>query len=178
MHTDKPELQNQDMDPVYFAGTRDAFSNFHPVPGGLLDPEFGARWPTSEHAFMARKARLFGDDAAIEALKKAASPQAAKAIGRRVRGFDAARWDAASQDAMRQALRLKFALPHFEAALLATGERELVEAAPWDRLWGIGMDAQKAAVTPRSQWGRNWLGLALMDVRAERRARQSAEGAR
>jgi ribA/ribD-fused uncharacterized protein len=48
--------------------------------------------------------------------------------------------------------------------LLATGERELVEASPLDRIWGVGF-AEKNAESNRHRWGENLLGKALMSVR-------------
>jgi ribA/ribD-fused uncharacterized protein len=54
------------------------------------------------------------------------------------------------------------------ALLLATGERELVEASPRDRIWGVGFKAENAGVN-RRRWGQNLLGKALMGVRARLR---------
>jgi ribA/ribD-fused uncharacterized protein len=54
------------------------------------------------------------------------------------------------------------------AWLLATGERELVEASPRDRIWGVGFKAENAGVN-RRRWGQNLLGKALMGVRARLR---------
>jgi ribA/ribD-fused uncharacterized protein len=48
--------------------------------------------------------------------------------------------------------------------LLATGDRYLVEASPFDRIWGIGF-AEKDASANRRRWGANLLGKALVDVR-------------
>ncbi|KAL8769543.1 MAG: hypothetical protein Q9209_004474 [Squamulea sp. 1 TL-2023] len=56
--------------------------------------------------------------------------------------------------------------------LLATGERELVEASPSDRRWGIGFAAEYAEAT-REKWGQNLLGKALMTVRARLQAEQT-----
>jgi ribA/ribD-fused uncharacterized protein len=53
---------------------------------------------------------------------------------------------------------------NLKALLLATGERELVEASPMDRIWGIGF-GEKNAGRARRHWGLNLLGKALMDVR-------------
>lgn len=47
---------------------------------------------------------------------------------------------------------------------LETGERELVEASPMDRIWGIGFGAGHAE-RMREEWGQNSLGKALMRVR-------------
>jgi ribA/ribD-fused uncharacterized protein len=53
--------------------------------------------------------------------------------------------------------------------LLATGERELVEASGRDWTWGAGMDIA-AARTHTGKWpGKNLLGEALMEVRARLR---------
>lgn len=52
--------------------------------------------------------------------------------------------------------------------LLATGERELVEAAPGDRVWGVGFK-EKDAERNRYRWGRNLLGEVLQNVRARLR---------
>jgi ribA/ribD-fused uncharacterized protein len=50
--------------------------------------------------------------------------------------------------------------------LLSTGEKVLVEASPYDRIWGIGMTATNAGVERPSAWrGLNLLGFALMEVR-------------
>lgn len=54
------------------------------------------------------------------------------------------------------------------AMLLVTGERELVEASPRDRIWGVGF-AEKDAERNRVRWGQNLLGKALMSVRARLR---------
>jgi ribA/ribD-fused uncharacterized protein len=44
----------------------------------------------------------------------------------------------------------------------------LVEASPKDRIGGIGLAADDPRATDRSAWrGKNWLGEALMQVRAE-----------
>ena len=54
----------------------------------------------------------------------------------------------------------------FRAALLATGDRLLVEASPFDRTWGIGFSA-KVAESKREFWGLNLLGRCLMEVREQ-----------
>jgi ribA/ribD-fused uncharacterized protein len=50
------------------------------------------------------------------------------------------------------------------AQLLATGDRELVEAAPRARVWGIGYGVANAPAK-RANWGQNKLGQALQEVR-------------
>lgn len=48
--------------------------------------------------------------------------------------------------------------------LLGTGEKEIAEASPRDRIWGIGFGAKRAGDV-RERWGLNLLGKALMEVR-------------
>ena len=61
-------------------------------------------------------------------------------------------------------------------ALMATGTTVLVEAAPRDRIWGIGLGANNPKALNKNNWrGRNWLGYILTDVREELR-KQEAEG--
>jgi ribA/ribD-fused uncharacterized protein len=63
----------------------------------------------------------------------------------------------------------------FRDVLLTTGNRELVEASPYDRIWGVGF-AAKSAEGRRQKWGTNLLGKCLMEVREQ--FRKEAEAAR
>ena len=62
----------------------------------------------------------------------------------------------------------------FRAALLATGDRLLVEASPFDRTWGIGFSAE-VAEKQRAFWGLNLLGHCLMAVRKQFREEKEDE---
>jgi len=50
----------------------------------------GVTYPTAEHFMMAKKAELFGDAEARDAILAATAPGKAKALGRKVKGFDEA----------------------------------------------------------------------------------------
>jgi len=50
--------------------------------------------------------------------------------------------------------------------LLSTSNRVIVEASPYDKIWGIGMSADDKRATNPTKWrGENRLGFALMVVR-------------
>ncbi len=127
----------------------------------------GHRYATAEHWMMAGKARLF-EPAMIPRILDARSPAAAKALGRKVAGFRPEVWDAHKFDIVVEGNVHKFAQnPAMGAFLVATRNRVLVEAAPRDRVWGIGLGAEDPrAQNPRTWRGQNLLGFALMEARA------------
>jgi ribA/ribD-fused uncharacterized protein len=129
----------------------------------------GAEYRTAEHWMMASKARLFGDAEAERRVLSAAHPNAAKAVGRQVRGFDEAVWREHRYRIVVEGGLHKFgAHDELRAFLLATRGRVLVEASPLDRVWGIGLAADdERAADPASWRGLNLLGFALMEVREQ-----------
>lgn len=155
---------------VLFWRTADIYSNWHPSPF----VRNGIAYANAEQYMMAAKARLFGD-AAVEAkimATRGSDPNTMKALGREVRGYVEAVWVAHRDWVMFAACLAKFAQdPVLRAELLATEERELVEASPVDRIWGIGLGEDDTRALDKSQWrGLNLLGIALMRVRDTLRA--------
>lgn len=99
------------------------------------------------------------------------SAKEAKALGRKVHPFDDAVWVAARERIVLEGTLHKFRQhPALARALLATGERELVEASPMDRIWGVGFGKARAGHVSREAWGLNLLGKALMEARGVLRA--------
>jgi ribA/ribD-fused uncharacterized protein len=117
---------------------------------------------------MVQKARLFGDTATAAKMLDTTDPKRHKALGRQVKNFDERVWDERKLGIVEQGNWYKFTASHdaerLSGWLLATGERELVEASPYDRVWGIGF-AERNAAASRAAWGENLLGVALMRVR-------------
>ncbi|MDC0716384.1 NADAR family protein [Nannocystis bainbridge] len=132
----------------------------------------GVTYGCAEQFMMAEKARLFGDEATRARILATDSPKQHKALGREVAGFEQAVWDRECLDIVVRGNRAKFGQdPALRAALLATGDKLLVEASPLDRLWGVGLRADDPRIHDPAQWrGKNLLGEALMRVRAELRA--------
>jgi ribA/ribD-fused uncharacterized protein len=127
----------------------------------------GREYATAEHYMMAGKALLFDDLHAAEAIHAAPTPAAAKRLGRQVRGFDEERWARQRFEIVVRGNLAKFTQHEDMAAfLLGTGQRVLVEAAPRDRVWGIGLSADDPRTADPDTWhGMNLLGFALMSVR-------------
>jgi ribA/ribD-fused uncharacterized protein len=141
-----------------------ALSQWWPAPF-VVD---GERYASAEHYMMAEKARLFGDAETRARIIAAAEPGKAKALGRAVRGFDAATWE---REGFAIVVRGNLAKFEQNAALggwlRATGDAVLVEASPVDAIWGIGLAADDPRAHDPLEWpGRNLLGFALMQVRA------------
>ena len=128
----------------------------------------GVKYSTAEHYMMAEKARLFGDEEAVQRIIAAPNASDAKAIGREVRGFDQDRWEEHRVDIVVRGNTAKFSQnPTLKEYLLKTGEAVLVEASPNDRIWGIGLaEHDNSAANPLAWRGLNLLGFALMQVRS------------
>lgn len=80
-------------------------------------------------------------------------------------------WDANKDRIVYEGNLLKFTQPveggtNLLDRLLGTTGCELVEASPYDRIWGVGFKAAEAEKN-RDAWGLNLLGLALMKAREE-----------
>ena len=143
--------------------TQSCFSQWF-AAGFTLD---GIDYPSAEHFMMAGKALLFDDQPTHARILKAVTPADVKQLGREVRGFDDARWNAARFEIVVQGNLAKFSQhPALADYLLATGDKVLVEASPVDRVWGIGLAADDKKATQPERWrGLNLLGFVLMEVR-------------
>lgn len=121
----------------------------------------------SEQAFMWEKAVFFGDMDTAALIMKTPSPNQCKKLGRIVKGFNADVWLSAGYEVMIAVNLAKFSQRLIlKDVLLSTGDRIIVEASPYDTIWGIGLYHDDDRVLDESQWkGMNLLGKALMEVR-------------
>ena len=128
----------------------------------------GFQYSTAEHYMMAEKARLFCDEKSRTKILSAKSPGEAKALGRLVEGFHEHEWREHRFTIVVSGNLHKFQQnPKLKDYLLRTQNRVLVEASPYDRIWGIGLAADHTNVEEPSHWkGDNLLGFALMEVRS------------
>lgn len=126
----------------------------------------GITYNTAEQYMMASKARHFKDEETLAKILATGEPSVQKALGRKVKNFNAEEWSAVAKEYVAIANINKFKDPELRLFLLGTGNREIVEASPTDRIWGIGLGEKDPRALDKSQWqGTNWLGEVLMDVR-------------
>ena len=127
----------------------------------------GVQYHTTEQYMMAGKARLFGDEEVFQEIMAAEKPNKYKKLGRKIQGFEQPLWDAHKYEIVVEGNKAKFSQnPDLKEFLLSTGDAIIVEASPYDKIWGIGMDKEQALKGTVTQWqGENLLGCALMDVR-------------
>ncbi|CAK7241084.1 MAG: hypothetical protein STHCBS139747_002541 [Sporothrix thermara] len=181
-------------DPLFFYGERRPFGQLSQWYGTTfcvskariaevtqVDSAADIEGPTDELTFacaeqfmMFCKAARFGDRDAQAAILATPEPSKQKSLGRRVRGFTDEGWDAVKSAVVETGSYHKFQQSaKLKRLLLSTGDRLLVEAAPRDRVWGIGYGAS-TALARRDTWGENRLGWALMHARARLQAEAEA----
>lgn len=126
----------------------------------------GVTYNCCEQYMMAQKALTFNDSESHGHIMATKDPRKQKALGRQVKNFSAPIWDKVSRDIVFQANLAKFSDPELKAYLMSFGQEEIVEASPYDKIWGIGLGEDDPRALDKSQWqGLNWLGEALMQVR-------------
>lgn len=92
-----------------------------------------------------------GDTETRERILATDDPREIKKLGRMVRDFDARLWDMKKSQVVVNGNLHKFGQnPKLRDFLLSTGDKVLVEASPYDKIWGIGLEAKNPdACAPR-----------------------------
>ena len=121
----------------------------------------------TEQYMMAGKAKLFNDEEVFEEIMKCKDPKKIKSLGRKVKNFAEEKWNKAKIDIVFKGNYLKFTQnKDLKEFLLSTGNRIIVEASPYDAVWGIKMSENDEFVNNPLKWkGENLLGFILMEVR-------------
>ena len=121
----------------------------------------------AEQFMMHGKAVLFGDADVAAEIMAADHPRTHKALGRKVKNFDGAVWERERMRIVKDGNRAKFTQnDELLAKLLATNGTTLVEASPYDKIWGIGLGEEDPRAQDPKQWkGQNLLGKILTELR-------------
>ena len=129
----------------------------------------GVIYNCAEQYMMAMKAKLFNDAAALDIIMGTDNPKVQKAAGRTVQGFNQTIWEQNAKLYVYRANYAKFTQnKDAQQWLMATNGTTLVEASPWDKIWGIGLDANDPKAQDRATWqGTNWLGEIVTQVRED-----------
>ncbi|KAL3704714.1 hypothetical protein TMatcc_008386, partial [Talaromyces marneffei ATCC 18224] len=126
-------------------------------------------YASAEQYMMHRKALLFAGPEDPITLQIQTGwklrPSVIRDLGRQIPNFSEEAWQQNRYEIVLEGNYLKFSQnEELKEKLLETGARELVEASPRDRIWGIGFGARHAGAN-RREWGLNLLGKVLMETR-------------
>jgi ribA/ribD-fused uncharacterized protein len=137
------------------------FSQFYPC---IFQDDNEVIYNCAEQYMMGMKAKIF-DPEMLPTIMNETNPGSIKALGRRIRNFNQAEWDAVKYNIVRTGNYYKFKQnPELLSILLASKGKYLVEASFYDRIWGIGYRSNNVP-NETDKWGLNLLGKALMEVR-------------
>lgn len=134
----------------------------------------GIDYNCAEQYMMGAKARLFDDTETLGQIMDSDDPSTQKKLGRLVEGFRQDVWEEDEDNGRPRCWNIvwrgnmaKFSQnPQLLAELLKTKGTSLVEASPYDKIWGIGWRETDAEAKRRDTWqGTNWLGEVLDSVR-------------
>ena len=91
-----------------------------------------------EQYMMFNKAMFFGDLETARLIMNTNNPRKQKELGRLVKDYDDREWSKVREDIVYKGLKAKFDQnPDLKKQLLLTKGTTLVEASPYDRIWGI-----------------------------------------
>lgn len=120
-----------------------------------------------EQRMMHKKALIFDDIETANKVLIATEPSEQKKLGREVKNFDVDKWNDIADLIVEEANYCKFSQnSDLKVLLLATGNKTIVECAPYDPIWGNGLNITDTLKTPSDEWkGTNRLGKAIMRAR-------------
>jgi len=131
----------------------------------------GIVYDCAEQFMMADKARTFNDIETLALIMRPNQhPRDQKALGRVVKGYIDALWNGGvSVNSVYKGNHAKFTqnkplLDYLESTKGTT----LVEASPYDKIWGIGLLSTDPRAQNRATWlGTNWLGETQTKLRID-----------
>jgi ribA/ribD-fused uncharacterized protein len=149
---------------TYFYGPNDFFSQWNQKHNFVIkDMTFHC----TEQWMMFGKATLFEDYETADLILDAGHPKQCKELGRKVRGFRESIWNEHARNIVYFGNLYKFQQnEEYLVSLYETKGTLLVEASPYDRVWGVGLSQDDPRILDRANWlGTNWLGEVLTKLR-------------
>ena len=146
----------------------DIFSFKGQVDNYLNRGESSLRFNCCEQWMMASKAALFDDLDSFRDIMAEQSPAKQKDLGRAIKNFEPEKWDKCKLLIVKRGNYFKFKQNPELAEFLKSFHpfTIFVEAAPWDKVWGIGLSADDPKAWDIHTWeGENLLGAALMGTK-------------
>merc|ERR1712172_416291 len=125
------------------------------------EEEGGVTFQHVEQYMHAIKAIIFADfDTMDKIMEEGVDPVKAKKLGREVEGYIEEEWQSRARWVVARGILLKFSQnQEMKVELVRTGQTMLVECAPRDQRWGIGLRKDNPRAVNPAQWrGKNWLG--------------------
>lgn len=131
----------------------------------------GREYCCAEQYMMEKKALIFNDLETRQKIMDSKDPKEIKALGRQIKNFDPKIWDKIKLTIVINGNYAKFSCNKELWKLInETGDKILVEASPYDKIWGVGLAEEDDRILDESNWqGENLLGKALMTARTSLR---------
>ncbi len=141
------------------------FSNWYPS-NFVVD---GKTFNCGEQFMMYTKAMTFGDKEIAEEIMNTSNPRDQKKLGRQVRNYDDKVWEQVRFKKVKKGLMEKYKQdPFFNNYLKERKDKIIVEASPYDAIWGIGLSENDPNILEKKEkWGQNLLGKCIMEIADE-----------
>lgn len=148
---------------TFFYKTRHPFSQWYPCEFTIEGISFNC----AEQYMMFGKAILFDSQQIAEKIIKEKDPRQQKELGKQVKNFVQEVWDNEAKRIVYKGNHAKFSQnENLKKFLLKTKGTTIVEASPYDIIWGIGLSEEHPDRYYRNKWrGLNWLGEVLTQLR-------------
>lgn len=143
---------------------KDWLSNYQRTYFEYKDHEF----TSTEQAFMYMKAMFFQDYESAINILDSKTPNDARLLGRKVKGYDDKKWSEVRYKIFYDLNLIKYTTDRKLQRMLLDPKFDgkiFVEASPIDRIWGIGISEDKDPEYKEHEWGRNFLGKIITNIR-------------
>lgn len=163
------KMENKMENNIYFFGEKNEngfMSNFYKRSFiGKIQNDETFEFFSVEQYMMYHKALLMKDFEICKKILNAKTCFECKKLGRKVKPWNEELWKENRLLIVYDGVFFKFSQNEdLKNKLLNTGNKTLVEASRWDKIWGIGI-SKKDALAGKKWKGMNLLGKTLMNVR-------------